>query len=140
MAQSDRVKLLFKILIGAAWIDGQIQPEEREYLYRLAKAAGLADDAEIQLLLYEFRTVEPKECYEFIRQYLGDRPTAESYQRLIDEVVTLVGSDGKVAMEEARLLTKIKLLDPATASEQASISTLFKAVQELYQRWLGDRD
>lgn len=140
MAESDRAKLLFKILVGAAWIEGHIQPEERQYLQKLAKEKGLSDDAEIQLFLYEFRTIEPKDCYELIGEYLGNRPTPESYQRLVEEVLALVCSDGKVAMEEARLLTKIRLLDPATDSEEASISSVFKAVQKLYQRWIGDRD
>lgn len=139
MADSDRARLLFKILIGAAWIDGQIQPEERQYLKELAEKEGLFDDAEIQMFLYEFKTVEQQECCELIREYLGDRPTAEYYQMLIDEVLALVCSDGKVAMEEARLLTKIKLLDPAIASEDATINTIFNVVQDIYQRWLGDR-
>jgi len=40
-AHSD-TKTLIKILIGTAWIDGKIQPEEREYLHRIAKEKGVA--------------------------------------------------------------------------------------------------
>ncbi len=32
MVSPSNVKNLVKILIGAAWIDGRIQPEERQYL------------------------------------------------------------------------------------------------------------
>ena len=31
------MKQILKILIGAAWIDGVVQPEERNYLRRIAK-------------------------------------------------------------------------------------------------------
>ena len=61
MVANSSVKQLVKILIGAAWIDGKIQPEEREYLQRVAKESGVADDPEIQPLLYELRAVLPDE-------------------------------------------------------------------------------
>lgn len=32
MSKENKTKLLIKILVGAAWIDGVIQAEEREYL------------------------------------------------------------------------------------------------------------
>ncbi|HEY9904790.1 MAG TPA: TerB family tellurite resistance protein, partial [Candidatus Sericytochromatia bacterium] len=53
MVADTSIKQLVKILIGAAWIDGKIQPEEREYLQKVAKEAGIADAPEIQPLLYE---------------------------------------------------------------------------------------
>ncbi len=38
MVTDSNVKNLVKILIGAAWIDGKIQPEERQYLREIAQA------------------------------------------------------------------------------------------------------
>ncbi|MBD2043804.1 TerB family tellurite resistance protein [Microcoleus sp. FACHB-672] len=137
MADNSSAKQFVKILIGAAWIDGQIQPEERKYLQQVAKDKGLADDAEIQLLLFEFRTVHPKECYQWIREYLGEHPSAEDFHELIEAISMVVYSDGVVAIEEARLLTNIKLLDPANTSSEPAFNNVLKAVQELYQRWLG---
>ncbi|MBD1939398.1 TerB family tellurite resistance protein [Microcoleus sp. FACHB-68] len=137
MADNSSAKQLVKILIGAAWIDGQIQPEERRHLQQVAKDKGFADDAEIQLLLFEFRTVEPKECYQWIREYLGEHPTSEDFHDLIEAINAVVYSDGLVAMEEARLLTNIKLIDPASASSEPAFNNVLKAVQQLYQRWLG---
>ena len=44
-------KELFKILVGAAWIDGEIQESELEYLQRIVTENQLADDPEVQSLL-----------------------------------------------------------------------------------------
>lgn len=72
------IKTLIKILVGVAWLDGKIQPEERQYLYRVAQEKGIAGDSEIQPLLHELRAVKPEECYQWLRDYLGDRPTSET--------------------------------------------------------------
>jgi uncharacterized tellurite resistance protein B-like protein len=133
---NSNAKQLIKILIGAAWIDGKIQPEERDYLKRVAKEAGVADDPEIQPLLYELRAVLPDECYDWVKQYLGDRPNSDDYQRLIEALSALIYSDGEVAIEEAKLLTRLQLLDPETASSKSSSNNVLKAIQKLYRRWI----
>lgn len=136
MVANPSVKQLVKILIGAAWIDGKIQIEERDYLRRVAKEKGVADDPEIQPLLYELRAVLPDECYGWVKEYLGDRPTSEDYQRLIEALSALIYSDGEVATEEAKLLTRLQLLDPDTTSPKSGANNVLQAIQKLYRRWL----
>ncbi|HEY9599815.1 MAG TPA: TerB family tellurite resistance protein [Cyanophyceae cyanobacterium] len=136
MVANSNVKQLVKILIGAAWIDGKIQPEERDYLQRVAKEKGVADDPEIQPLLYELRAVPPEECYQWVNNYLGDRPNAEDYQHLIEAISALIYSDGDVATEEAKLLTRLQLLDPASSSSKSGTNNILKAIQKLYRRWV----
>ncbi|HEY9633003.1 MAG TPA: TerB family tellurite resistance protein [Coleofasciculaceae cyanobacterium] len=136
MVANSSVKQLIKILIGTAWIDGKVQPEEREYLKRVAKEAGVADDPEIQPLLYELRAVPPDECYGWVKEYLGDRPSAEDYERLLAALSALIYSDGEVATEEAKLLTRLQLLDPASASPKSSSNNILKPIQNLYRRWV----
>ncbi|MCP2732116.1 tellurite resistance TerB family protein [Limnofasciculus baicalensis] len=136
MTGNSSVKQLVKILIGAAWIDGRIQPEEREYLHRVAKQSGVAEDPEIQPLLYELKSVSPQECYSWVQEYLGDPATPEDYQRLIEAISALIYSDGEVATEEAKLLTRLQLLDPAIAPQKGGYNTVLKTIQKLYQRWM----
>lgn len=136
MDANSSVKQLVKILIGAAWIDGKIQPEEREYLQRVAKEKGIANDPEIQPLLYELRAVLPDECYGWLKEYLGDRPNSEDYERLIESLSALIYSDGEVATEEAKLLTRLQLLDPASTSNKSAPNNALKAIQKLYRRWM----
>jgi uncharacterized tellurite resistance protein B-like protein len=139
MVANSSVKQLVKILIGAAWIDGKVQQEERDYLQRIAREKGVADDPEIQPLLYELRAVLPDECYTWVKEYLGDRPDPEDYQRLIEGLSALIYSDGEVATEEAKLLTRLQLLDPAGEPPKSSPNNVLKAIQKLYRRWIDQQ-
>ena len=68
---TDKNKALFKILVGAAWIDGSIQTEERDYLRRKANEQGLADDPEIRPLLFELVQIQRDLCYRWIETIWG---------------------------------------------------------------------
>lgn len=129
----DDPKTLIKILIGAAWIDGKIQPEERQYLHKIAKEQGVADDRELQPLLYELRSVEPEECYDWVEGYLGDNPTQADCQHLIEAISALIYSDGTVANEEAKLLTRLQLLESESATINSPHQRALAAIRKLYQ-------
>lgn len=135
---TPNVKTLVKILIGAAWLDGKIQPEERDYLHRIVREKGVENEPEIQPLLYEFRPVKPEECYAWVREYLGDRPSPEAYQHLIEAISGLIYSDGTVATEEAKLLTNLQQLENDASTQGPNEGSVLKAVRNLYQRWIGD--
>ncbi|BAY14722.1 hypothetical protein NIES21_04800 [Anabaenopsis circularis NIES-21] len=136
MVTDSNVKNLVKILIGAAWIDGIIQPEERQYLREIAQAKGLATDPEIKPWLYELVPVQPKECYAWVKEYLGDRPSLEDCESLIEAISGLIYSDGEVATEEARLLTQLQDLAEQESAQQPVHNALLKQIQKLYRRWV----
>jgi uncharacterized tellurite resistance protein B-like protein len=136
MVSHSSVKNLVKILIGAAWIDGRIQPEERQYLREIAQAKGLATDPEIKPWLYELVPVQPEECYKWVEEYLGDHPSVEDCENLIEAISGLIYSDGDVATEEARLLTTLQELAKADDSTQPAHTVLLKQIQKLYRRWV----
>jgi uncharacterized membrane protein YebE (DUF533 family) len=136
MAGNSNVKNLVKILIGAAWIDGKIQPEEREYLRQIAQQKGVANDPEIKPWLYELLPVKPTECYDWVREYLGDRPTNEECQNLIQAISGLIYSDGDVASEEAKLLSKLQDLSNDSDQSNAKANNILKQIQKLYRRWV----
>ena len=136
MVSSPDVKKLLKILIAAAWIDGRIQPEERQYLLQIAQEKDIATDPEIKPWLYELVPVKPAECYEWVKEYLGNSPSTEDCQNLIQEIGGLIYSDGEVAIEEAKLLAKIQQLSDESESNQSRLNTILKQVQKLYRRWV----
>jgi len=136
---TNNVKQLVKILIGAAWLDGKIQPEERKYLERVAQDKGVAKEPEIYPLLHELRQVQIEECYEWVKEYLGDRPSSEDYQKLVETISGLIYSDGDVATEEAKMLSKLQSLDPKNGSPQPAYNAALKAIQKLYRRWVEDQ-
>jgi len=137
MTTDPKVTTLLKILIGVAWIDGQIQPEEREYLHRIAKEKGLENEPELQPLLQEFRPVKAAECYSWVNEYLGDQPTSEACQQLIEAISGLIYSDGTVDTSEAKLLTDLQLLDTAHPPSESVKSSMLTAIRNIYQRWVA---
>ncbi len=136
MVSHPNIKLLVKILIGAAWIDGKVQPEERQYLQKIAKENGISEDPDIQPILNELVPVHSEQCYNWVREYLGDHPSQEDYQGLIEKLSALIYSDGDVANEEAKLLTRLQLLDPATTNPKSHHSAVLQTIQKLYHRWV----
>jgi len=136
MVTRANVKKLVKILIGAAWIDGRIQPEERQYLREIAQAKGLSNDPEIKPWLYELVPVQSQECYKWLQEYLGENPSHEDCENLIEAISGLIYSDGEVAVEEAKLLMKLQDISNASDSHQPAHNVLLKKIQKLYRRWV----
>ena len=131
----NNVKLV-KILIGSAWLDGKIQPEERTYLNRIAQEQGVAQDPEISPLLQDLRQIETAECYQWVQEYLGNSPSTADYQNLLEAISGLIYSDSDVDTEEAKLLTQLQLLDPANHEPQPAHNAVMKEIQKLYRRWV----
>ena len=136
MVKNDSMNNLVKILIGVAWLDGKIQPEERRYIHQLAEEKGVTADPEIQLLLNESRAVQPTECYEWVSQYLGESPTSTDCHNLLEAVSGLVYSDDEVEVEEANLLTRLESLNPTNGSPELGHNAVIKEIKKLYRRWV----
>lgn len=126
---------LMKILIGAAWIDGEIQPEEQNHLHRVAKEKGIADDPEFQSLLST--PVSSTQCRTWVKEYLGNRPTPEDYSRLLEAISGLIYSDSDVADEEAELLAQLQASGSTNQEPNQFYATAVKSVQNLYRRWMS---
>jgi hypothetical protein len=133
MDTQSQDRLLIKILIGVAWLDGEIQPEERQYLVKVAKTHNLDADLELHLLLDGTMSVTPAECQQWIQAYLGDRSIHDD-DRLIEAISGLIYSDGDVATAEAKLLIDIQ---STPASVQPAEQQLVTKIRRLYQGWIA---
>ncbi|MBE9115695.1 TerB family tellurite resistance protein [Lusitaniella coriacea LEGE 07157] len=136
MDSKTKTKKIFRILMGAAWIDGIIQVEEREYLRRMATEQGIADDPEIQSLLSEIKQVSAEECYRWLEEYLGNDRTEADYQELLESLSALIYSDGEVDTQEAKLLAKVQLLDPTQDTPTSAFDKMLRTIQKLYRKGL----
>lgn len=132
MDTQSQARSLVKILIGIAWLDGKIQPEERQYLVKVAKTYHLDEDIEIHPLLDGSMTVTSTDCEQWIQAYLGDRSINDD-DRLIEDISGLIYSDGDVATAEAKLLSNIQS-EPTSAQSNKQI--LVNKIQRLYQSWV----
>ncbi len=139
MNPQTKNKQLLKILIGVAWIDGVIQVEERDYLKRMSQSHGLSEDEDLKDLLSELKPVQPSQCYQWLEEYLGDNPTIDDYQELLETLSALIYSDGDVQMQEAQLLTKLQLLDPSQDSPKSAFEQFLKYIQKMYKKAISQK-
>lgn len=136
MPDAPNAKARLKILIAVAWIDGEVQSQEREYLLKLAEDQGLLEDSEIKPLLYGLRPVSVQNCYDWIEAYLGENPTEEVANELIEAISALIYSDGDVAGEEANLVSRLITFSTTDHSKPTTLpASMLNAVKQLYQRW-----
>lgn len=139
--QSD-TKTLLRILIGTAWIDGEIQPEERKHLNRVVTETGLAGDADIRPLLNGLVEVKPQQCYEWVEAYLGEHATLDDCRRLMESISALIYSDGVVDLEEAKLLNRLQTFslqgfeDAQESSPKALAKKVVHTLRQFYRSLL----
>jgi uncharacterized tellurite resistance protein B-like protein len=134
MNPESQERLLVKILIGVAWLDGEIQPEERAYLAKVAQTHHLEDPAIAALLS---TPISQQECEEWIETYLAQSlssdKSADSHERLLEAIGGMIYSDGDVAMAEAKVLMDLQPSEPSTSRD--SIPFISKLCQ-LYHHWV----
>ena len=134
MNGKDQTKKLLKILFGVAWLDGTIQAEERKYLHEMVEAHSLSEDSEIKPLLSEVKTVVPNDCYRFLTEYLGDNPSKEDFQELLESLSALIYSDGLVDVKEAQFLNYLEDIGSASDHPKSSLDKLLRTIQKLYKK------
>jgi hypothetical protein len=101
MDTAHQQKLMLKILIGSAWVDRHLKPEEVTYLSNVLTRFHLDRDAELQGLL---KTSVPLEQTErWLIAYLKDTPTTERL-KLLAAIGNLLISDHVVSSIEHDLL------------------------------------
>ncbi|NEO82790.1 MAG: TerB family tellurite resistance protein [Spirulina sp. SIO3F2] len=131
---ATQTKALLKILMGAAWLDGVIQPEERQYLHTMAQNNQLDQDPDIKKLLSEAQPIAPAECMQWITAYLRQYHTEADYQALLEALSALIYSDGDVQVEEAKVLMQVQGMAPQAESESGMVPKVLKSIQMLYKR------
>ena len=141
MDDRSQARLLLKILIGVAWLDGKVQPEERQYLVKVAQAHQLVGtdvtpDSDLEALLAGTISITPADCESLIQTYLGDRSIYDD-DRLIEAISGLIYSDGDVAIAEAKLLTNIQ---SQPSADLPNPQPLLSKIQQLYQNWRNKSD
>jgi uncharacterized tellurite resistance protein B-like protein len=128
---------LLKVLIGVAWIDGQVQDAERAHILKIAQEHSLADDPIINDLLNNMGNVPVQlaDCQQWIHDYLGSLPSAENYQQLLEALSNIIYSDNDVANAEAQLLMSYQQIDPQIYPANLSVGqTILAKLRTVYQK------
>jgi uncharacterized tellurite resistance protein B-like protein len=133
----NNAKQLLKILIGTAWLDGKVQPQEQKRLRRIAEQKGVLNDSELHPWLHGLRSVSADECYQWIDEYLGQNPVAEDIQELLEEISGLIYSDGDVDSAEAQVLNQLQRKEAEVTADVTMHDTVTHAIQKLYRHWMS---
>ena len=139
IAKSQKNQKLLKILIGTAWIDGVIQPEERIYLRRIAQKFQLTENLEIKIFLSELKTVPATECYLWLEEYFEQYPGVAEYQELLEKVGGLIYCNGNVDIRETQLLQNIQRFDPRNRTSKIIPEWVFRRIRRFYQKVVQEK-
>ena len=101
MDSSTQNHLALKILIGSAWADGVLEPEEQEVLAAALQRHGEAYDRELKHLLEQ--AVPLQQTERWISQYLANATETER-QALLGAIGRVLFADREVTDEEHMLL------------------------------------
>ena len=109
MLNKEFVMDLAKLVIGAAWADGQLQNEEidslKDLLFNLDEVTG-KDWANLEI--YMDSPVEPQEREELLRRVLLQIKSEQDRDFVILTLENLFQADGIISDEEKAILQKIK--------------------------------
>ncbi len=96
-----RRRLLVQIVLGAAWVDGRLDPAEVAYLERLLQRERLEHDPDLKVLLRDPVSVPQTEAW--MAQYLV-HASEEERQALLGAIGNLMMADDQITVQEHHLL------------------------------------
>ncbi len=100
-------KLLIRIVLGAAWADGKLEPNEISYLHQILSEQALTEDPEIQTFFHEAPSDYQMELW--LVQYLSATDVPERLGALA-QIANLLMADGVVSSAEHDFLDEIHTL------------------------------
>lgn len=130
MDTSTQNHLALKILIGSAWADGVLDPEEQEILSAALQRHGETYDRELKHLLEH--PVDLQQTERWISQYLADATDTER-QALLGAIGRVLFADRDISDEEHMLLDDFHSM-MGTIPAHAEIPELAKTVGKFVKK------
>lgn len=123
--------LMLKILIGSAWVDQHLEPEEIVYLNQILSRYHQSHDPELQSLLSHPVTLRQTE--QWLADYLKDSPDSERL-KLLAAIGNLLISDDQVSDTEHDLLDDFHALMASIPSPPEPLPNLAEHAPKLLQQ------
>jgi hypothetical protein len=123
--------LMLKILIGSAWVDRHLEPEEVAYLNKVLSRFHLEKNAELQGLLSA--PVELTQTEQWLVSYLRDSPDSERL-KLLAAIGNLLIADNDVSDIEHDLLDEFHTLMGRIPSPSEPSSHLAQHAPKILQQ------
>jgi hypothetical protein len=123
--------LMLKILIGSAWVDQHLVPQEVTYLNQVLSRYHQGHDPELQALLSHPVTLRQTE--QWLVDYLKDSPDSERL-KLLAAIGNLLIADDKVSDVEHDLLDEFHTLMASIPSPPEPLPHLVDHAPKLLQQ------
>ncbi len=131
MDASERNLLLLKVVIGSAWVDGQLEPEELDYLKQILERHHLADNYELQAMLKQPIPLDATE--NWIINYLA-RATEQQRDQMLMMVIGVITADGVIDSSEHSFLLEYQGLMSRIPARPDTAPDLAKALRQMVQQ------
>ena len=133
MEPQNQHKLMLKIIIGSAWVDGHLEPAEVQYLQTLLDRYQLTHASDVLALLEEPVPLSQTELW--MVEYLADTTETEiERQRLLGAIGKLVISDDTVLPQEYSLLDDYYALMAEIPARPEETPTLVETVGKFVRK------
>ncbi|MEN9269128.1 MAG: hypothetical protein Q6L49_00020 [Thermostichales cyanobacterium HHBFW_bins_127] len=132
---TEKALATLKVLLGAAWADGSLQPEELPILKRAVQQLGLKDYPQLRQLI---QTPMSGEDYrQAFREYLAFYPSQEERQTLLELVRELIYVDDQISPEESTILEQLRqsLQDLEPEDDNLNLSQFQNLFSRLLERF-----
>ena len=131
MEPQNQHKLMLKIIIGSAWVDGHLGPAEVQYLQTLLDRYQLTHAPDLLALLEEPVSLSQTEFW--MVEYLADTNEIER-QRLLGAIGKLVIADDTVLPQEHALLDDYYALIAKIPARPEKTPTLVETVGKFVRK------
>lgn len=133
MEPQNQHKLMLKIIIGSAWVDGHLEPAEVQYLQTLLDRYQLTHASDLLALLEEPVPLSQTELW--MVEYLADTTETEiERQRLLGAIGKVVIADDTVLPQEYALLDDYYALMAEIPARPEETPTLVETVGKFVRK------
>lgn len=133
MEPQNQHKLMLKIIIGSAWVDGHLEPAEVQYLQTLLDRYQLTHASDVLALLEEPVPLSQTELW--MVEYLADTTETEiERQRLLGAIGKVVIADDTVLPQEYALLDDYYALMAEIPARPEETPTLVETVGKFVRK------
>ena len=102
----EKALATLRVLLGAAWADGMLQPEELPIVKTAVNQLGLSGYPRLREMIQT--PMSGEDYQQAFRDFLAFYPTPEERQILFDLVSEVVYADDQISPEESTILEQLR--------------------------------
>lgn len=106
--QIDTSLIAFRLLVAAAWSDGQLHPAEGLVLGQYLRRLSLPEVEQRKLIAYLSLRPAADASQVWIEQFRDIYPDAQHRREVMDALKLVISADGRVVEPETKLLAELK--------------------------------